>query len=215
MNVEVFKISLPDVNKEILPATSELEKIKDEKSRKHLQKLAYTNIVNRFDATIDGILIDNCRSPYLVEKATANLSSTVTESDLIKLLLKGKDIEEALTTKLSDALRSNVLRERHSKKLHHLFELVGQGKEALNKPRVNINTGKILDKMNSGGTTKSLTPYVGLLTGIFQAECFGSWAGKMKFMDNDLKQLKQIFNCVPATTFRIRKIYDPVNRNFL
>lgn len=200
-NIQDFK---KYIEKEILPATDELEKIKDEKSRKHLQKLAYTNIINRFDSMIDGALLDNCRSQYLIEKATSNLSSPVTESDLIRLLLKGKDIEEALTSKLIDSLRVNVLRERHSRKLCQLFELFGHTDKIWNHPRVNISTGKIMDKMTPVNKKMpySICGYSDWLYSRRNALVHG--AGEMNFLENDLKQLHKLFNCIPAKSFKIR-----------
>ena len=46
------------LEKELLPATSELEKIKGETSRKHLQKLVFTNLVDRFDYCVDKTLLE-------------------------------------------------------------------------------------------------------------------------------------------------------------
>ena len=181
-----------------------LKKIRNETSRKHLQKLAYTNIVNRFDTMIDNTLLDNCRSQYLVDKATANLNSPVMESDLIKLLLKGKDIDDALDSKIIDSLRISVLRDRHSRKLQQLFELFGQGDKVWKTPRVNISTGRIFEKMTplNNKVPYSICGYSDWLYSRRNALVHG--AGVMSFHDNDLKQLLKLFNCIPAKKFRIK-----------
>jgi hypothetical protein len=204
MNVNSIQDFTQYVQREILPATAELEKIKDEKSRKHLQKLAYTNIVNRFDSMIDGALLDNCRSPYLIDKATSNLNSPVTESDLIKLLLKGKDVEEALTSRLIDSLRVNVLRERHSLKLKQLFEAFGQSDKVWNHPRVNISTGQIVDKIKPTNRKipYSICGYCDWLYSRRNALVHG--AGQMSFLENDIRQLQKLYKCTPARSLRIR-----------
>jgi hypothetical protein len=65
------------VEKEILPATKDLESL-DDKNRKHVQKLVYTNLVDRFDSLVDGALLDNCRSEYLTAEATKNMTQQIT-----------------------------------------------------------------------------------------------------------------------------------------
>jgi len=192
------------LKQEILPAVKELGKIKDEKSRKHLQKLAYTNIVNRFDVMIDGVLIDNCRSPFLVEKATASLTSPVSEAALIKLLLKGNDVEEALTAKLADSLRLSTLRERHSKKLQALFDLFEIGDKTWNHPRVNISTGRIMEQMKptNKNIPYSVCGYADWLYSRRNALVHG--AGKLSFLRNDRDQLKKLFKCEASKGFIIK-----------
>jgi len=134
------------IDKEILPAAAELDRLAD-RSRRHLQKLTYTNLVDRFDSTIDGVLLDNCREDLLVREASKGLTQQVTEADLIKLLLDSANVQAAIETKVKNALSSSVLRERHSKKLRTLLELFHRGEDCWNKPRVNIATGEIFQQM--------------------------------------------------------------------
>lgn len=66
------------LHKDIEAAYSELEKI-DDRSRIHLQKLVYTNLVDRFDSMIDNFLLDNFNHPELIEEATRPLDRPITE----------------------------------------------------------------------------------------------------------------------------------------
>ncbi len=140
MNIERFADFSKFVEKEILPATKDLEKF-DDPSRKHVQKLVYTNLVDRFDAMVDGAILDNCREGHLVAEAAKVLTKPITESDLLQLLMHSEDIQEALNNKLKDSLRNEVLRERHSRKLSTLFRVFQPDQECWNQPRVNISVG--------------------------------------------------------------------------
>jgi len=55
MNVERLTEFLRYMEKEILPATVDIENLADA-NRKHVQKLVYTNLVDRFDSMLDGAL---------------------------------------------------------------------------------------------------------------------------------------------------------------
>src|SRR3989344_2615805 len=46
------------INTEIDSAILELGKIKTESNRRHLQRLVYVNLVNRFDSLLDSLLLD-------------------------------------------------------------------------------------------------------------------------------------------------------------
>ena len=60
MNTTRFEEFTEFVKEALLPATTDIGKLA-EASRKHVQKLVYTNLVDRFDAMVDGALLDNCR----------------------------------------------------------------------------------------------------------------------------------------------------------
>lgn len=81
MNIDRLRNFSKFVDKEILPATQDLEKL-DDANRKHVQKLVYTNLVDRFDSMIDGAILDNCREAALVEEAGKRLNKPITELDL-------------------------------------------------------------------------------------------------------------------------------------
>ena len=82
MNIDRFRNFSKFVDKEILPATQDLEKL-DDANRKHVQKLVYTNLVDRFDSMIDGAILDNCREAALVEEAGKRLNKCWKIMDII------------------------------------------------------------------------------------------------------------------------------------
>src|ERR1700719_3114877 len=102
MNVEKLGEFKAFVDKEILPAAAELEPLHD-RSRRHLQKLVYTNLVDRFDSMVDSVLMDNCREGVLVDQASKNLTKQVTEADLVKLFVDSSNVQTAIETKVKDA----------------------------------------------------------------------------------------------------------------
>ena len=203
MNTNRFSDFSKFVEKEILPATTDLEKL-DDSSRKHVQKLVYTNLVDRFDAMIDGAILDNCREEHLVAEAAKLLTSPITESDLLQLLMHSDNIQDALDIKLKDALRNAVLRERHSRKLSTLFRVFQPEQDYWNKPRVNISVGSILDHIKPHLKTipYSICGYADWLYSRRNSIVHGS--GTNRFLENDVQQLKKKFKCTPAKTFRIQ-----------
>ena len=90
------------LKKEIQPAISELDQLNDN-SRKHIQKLIYTNLVDRFDVMVDKIILDNIHEQEIIDIATKNMDKPVIESDLIKLLI-GKDRLESMIDEWTDPI---------------------------------------------------------------------------------------------------------------
>ncbi len=191
------------VENEILPAAAELERLAD-KSRRHLQKLTYTNLVDRFDSLVDGMILDNCREQLLVTEASKNLTQQVTEADLLKLLLHTGTLQTALEAKLKDGLRNTVLRERHSKKLKVLFDVFGPDEGCWNLPRVNIATGVIFDhiKPQNKKIPYSICGYADWLYARRNSIVHGG--GATKLLENDAKQLTKLFRCTPSNTVKIK-----------
>src|SRR5690242_12984819 len=95
------------IDKVIVPAQTDIAKLEEE-NRVHVQKALYTNLVDRFDSTIDEIILSNCRQPALIEDATKDMDQPLTEASLIKFLLHGENIQGAIDTKLKDGLRAVV-----------------------------------------------------------------------------------------------------------
>ena len=203
--METVKIDefLEYVDKEILPATRDLEKL-EVRSRKHVQKLVYTNLVDRFDSLIDGLVLDNCRCDFLVTESTKGMGQQITEAELIKLLMRSGDLQGAIDEKLRTALRGSILRERHSRKLEKVFgafDLVGDFRGC---PRVNISTGKILQRITPQNKSipYSVLGYADWLYSRRNAIVHGG--GKSKFLNNDVAQLGKLYKCKPTGSFRIK-----------
>ncbi len=63
------------VEKQIAPSVEDIADL-DDKSRKHVQKLVYTNLVDRFDVMVDHLILDNCRSEFVIEAISPSLTET-------------------------------------------------------------------------------------------------------------------------------------------
>ena len=204
MNKEPIKEFRRYITKEIEPAIEDLGNL-DEKSRVHIQKLMYTNLVDRFDTMIDTLIMTNCREESFVERSLADMSGNVTESDLIKILIHGENLQGALDIKLRNGLRNTVLRDRHSKKLTTLMSVFCPDTETTNIPRVNPPTGKIVGKSTPQKAVKipySISGYADWLYSRRNSIVHGG--GTNKFLENDRKQLKKIYRREPAKTFSIK-----------
>ena len=163
----------------------------------------YTNLVDRFDSMVDGMILDNCREEDLVSEALKGLNQPITQSELLKLLMKGDHLQDALDNRLKDALRLSVLRLRHSKKLEVLFSISEEVADFKRKPRVNPSTGQIVDKftIQVETTPHSICGYADWLYSRRNAIVHG--AGTSRFLENDKKQIKEVYNVAITDTFKI------------
>ncbi len=203
MKTDCIKSFRSFVDNELEPAIKELEGIKD-KSRKHIQKLMYTNLVDRFDSLVDGMLLDNCREEMLITDAFSKLTQPVTEAKLLELLLKGDDLQDALTNQLKDALRLSVLRQRHSAKLAKLFSVMGVTDDVMRKPRVNPSSGRIITKITPQKVHRnphSICGYADWLYSRRNAIVHGD--GGSAFLRNDVVQTKKLFKVTLSKTFKL------------
>jgi len=146
LNKEALKEFGDFVAGEIEPAITEIGGLA-ENSRKHLQKLVYTNLVDRFDSMIDRLILDNCRNDGLIEAAETDMKNQVTEAELIRLLMESANLESAIDTRFKASIRNTILRLRHSRKLLKLFQIFQPEQQSEKYPRVNVSTGKILEKI--------------------------------------------------------------------
>lgn len=202
MNLDKLKEFTKFLDKELVPGIDELEKLSDT-NRKHVQKLVYTNLVDRFDYLVDKLLLDNCREEFLVEKAFSGNDQPITESDLIGLLLNSQDLQSALELRLQSKLRLSVLRQRHSRKLFTLLPLCDGVGEIDKSPRVNPSNGDIVEKfkIQVKTTPHSICGYADWLYSRRNAVVHG--AGGSSFLDNDKKQIKKLYKVDTTKTFKI------------
>ncbi len=203
MNTAWFIDFTTFVDKELLPATTDIGRLTDA-NRKHVQKLVYTNLIDRFDAMVDGAILDNCRKEHLAEEALKGMTQSVTEADVLRLLMHGSSVQDTIDLRLKDALRITVLRQRHSRKLATLFKVVKPDEECWNKPRVNTATGQILETMTPHQKTipYSVCGYADWLYSRRNSIVHGGGASKL--LENDTKQITALFKCKPAKTFKIK-----------
>ena len=193
MNLTHVKEFQKFVQSEAKEAAAELEGL-TEASRKHLQKLVYTNLVDRFDVMVDKTIIANALHESLLEESLKQLDSSVSEADILRLLMDSRNINLVVEERIQTVLRNGVLRNRHSLKLQKLFELVGETSNYQKKPRVNLSTGKILHEFTpqNNKVPTSICGYADWLYSRRNSIVHGGGGAKMS--DIDLNQLKKIYN---------------------
>lgn len=192
------------VDAQISPSISEIKSLNDN-SRKHVQKLVYTNLVDRFDVMIDTAILDNCRSEFVIEAISPSLTETVNEQYLLKLLMNTDSVQDAIDEKLKTAIRNTILRKRHSQKLHFLLKLFDKLEYSSLKPQVQVGNGNVV---LSATKTKvniphSVCGYSDWLYSRRNAIVHGASASP-KYLQNDIKKLKEIYKYECPKTINLK-----------
>lgn len=189
------------LDREIASAVTELTSI-NEQSRRHLQKLVYTNLVDRFDSTVDHALLDNVLQEPLLSEGLKSLDKPLTEGETLTLLVGITDPIERLTERLQTVLRNDVLRNRHAKKVRKLCELMAPG-ENMVKPRVNNATGNIVAKFTpqGGKSPYCIQGYADWLYSRRNAIVHGG--GSVNMLKNDITQLKNLYKFDAAKSVKL------------
>ncbi|MDD5083600.1 MAG: hypothetical protein PHT88_01505 [Candidatus Moranbacteria bacterium] len=143
-DIEVF---LDFCKNDIQSATKELEGITVERNRKHLQKLVYVNLINRFDYLIDNLLLWFSINNKSMRDTILNTvdKDVITKKEVFEIFFAKERSYELITEKIKELTRSNVLRSRHSSKLLKILEVCLDIKDCM-KPRVNNSDGKVFKK---------------------------------------------------------------------
>jgi len=131
---------------DVLVAISELKKIKKDENRKHLQRLVYANLVDRFDILVDELMLelavleDNDFHNRVLEKVS---NINVSKKDYFETFL-AEEPKLVIENQIKDVVRGEFLRTRHSQKLRTLLQDgFNVSKLDLDKSRVNANDGRI------------------------------------------------------------------------
>jgi hypothetical protein len=107
--------------------------------------------------------------------------------------------------KLQDTLRNTILRHRHSKKLEFLLKILTP-LEGTNKiPRVNINTGEILDHITPQEPITipySICGYADWLYIRRNAVVHGG--GSPNLLKRDMEQIEKLYGCKPAKSVKLQ-----------
>ena len=148
-DVEVFLIFCQN---DIKSAIKELEKIKAENNRKHLQRLVYVNLINRFDYLVDKLLlwfaINNTALRDEILKSIEQ--ETISRKEVFEIFFMKDRSYDLIIEKIKDLARGSLLRERHSRKLHKILTKCLEWKN-IEKPRVN-NDGTVFEKTKKNST---------------------------------------------------------------
>jgi hypothetical protein len=202
VNTAAMDDFLQYVKKQIEPAVADVGNLPDA-SRKHVQRLIYTNLVDRFDVMVDTAILQNCRCEHLASQATGNMTQNITEADLLRLLMNTANMQDAVDERLKLALRGSVLRERHSKKLAVLFAASGTTANVHNQPRVNISTGRIIAtiKPQRKDVPYSICGYADWLYARRNSVVHGG--GTARFLENDRTQIDKLYKVKVAKSHKI------------
>ena len=212
MNTNAVNEFTSYIEKQILSSVSDIKSLED-KSRKHVQKLVYTNLVDRFDVMIDRSILDNARSDFIIDTITPSMNESVSESYLLRLLMNTDTVQDAIDDRLQSAVRNTVLRKRHSQKLEFLLKLFDKLEYTRAKPQVQPGSGSIVAsaKKTSVNVPHSVCGYSDWLYARRNAIVHG--AGRSSFLSNDKKQLKKLYsyNCPQRFRIAIGAITSSVN----
>jgi len=99
MNTDRLADFIGFLDREIACAVVELNAI-SEKSRRHIQKLVYTNLVDRFDSTVDHSLLDNILEEPLLSDGVKSLDQPLAEGETLRFLAELADPKQRLTNRL-------------------------------------------------------------------------------------------------------------------
>lgn len=192
------------IKKVIEPSIEDIDKM-EEASRKHIQKLVYTNLVDRFDSTIDHLFLDNVRHDNLLPEALKNSEEPMTKKELFELLLKGNDLDAVLDEKLRDGISNNITRNNHAQKLRDLLRLCAETANAHGQhPRVNISTGEIKEKITPQKNSNQPYSIVGYADWLYaRRNSIVHGSGTSKFLDRDTFRIKKVHKVTIAKTFKI------------
>jgi len=203
MNCQQIEDFLAFVDGDIASAVAELKNFA-EPSRKHLQKLVYTNVVNRFDSTVDHLLLDNSLEKPVLLDLLDKLDKPLSEGNVLRLILMSEeDATGYIRARAQDVLRNGILRERHSKKLRKLFEAFSPSQDC-NKPRVNPSTGSIAAEFKPQIRTIpcSIPGYADWLYCRRNAVVHGG--GSAKMLSNDITQVLSLYKCKLAMNVKVK-----------
>ncbi len=180
------------IENQIVPSIAEIKGLED-KSRKHVQKLVYTNLVDRFDVMIDIAILNNCRSEFVINAISPSLTETVNEHYLLQLLINTDSVQDAIDEKLKSAIRNSILRKRHSQKLQFLLKLFDRLEYTSLKPQVQPGNGNIVKNANISKVNipHSVCGYADWLYSRRNAIVHGS--GSPRYLENDINKLKSIY----------------------
>ncbi len=186
------KFSTQDVS----AAIGELRKIKMESNRKHLQRLVYANLVDRFDILTDQLLMEFAlqnKSFFHVKVLGKVTDIPISKKDFFSVMVSDNP-KEIIEDQIKNIVRNEYLRLRHSVKLRLLLQDgFGVMKNDLNKSRVNANDGRIQTtfKRRSPTTPSTIIGYSDYLYSKRSGIVHGT--GTL-ISQNDTNYLKKYFN---------------------
>lgn len=202
MNYQRLDEFVTFLDREVSSAVAELQNVA-EQSRRHLQKLVYTNVADRFDVTVDYSLLDNALEEPLLSEILQELKDPLSEEEVLRLMTEPNSCKDRLKKRAEGVMRNGILRERHSRKLKKLFEALASSEDCC-IPRVNPATGLVTGKFKPQDSKIpcSVLGYADWLYSRRNAIVHGG--GQAKMLENDLNQLKKLYKCDAAKTLKLK-----------
>jgi len=147
------------LTKNIEPSISELETITSDLNRSHLQRLVYTNLVDRFDSLIDILLVEfaSTNSDFQKKVIKTITDESVSKAYLFNVLLSD-NTKNKIMEDLESIVRNDFLKKRHADKLRTLlYDCIGFESREIDKPRVNAD-GRIHTSYTQSTPVKKKIP---------------------------------------------------------
>ncbi|MDP1833366.1 MAG: hypothetical protein Q8L11_00340 [Candidatus Moranbacteria bacterium] len=188
-----IRVFLEFCENDIQSATKELEGIQIEKNRKHLQKLVYVNLINRFDYLIDKLLLwFSINNKSLRDNILGTIEKeTISKKEVFEIFFAKERSYELITEKIKELTRSNVLRSRHSSKLLKILDTCLNIKDCI-KPRVNNSNGKIFTKTT--GNKNLPNSIIGYADWLYSRRNSLVHGDGIKYTPADFEYIKKTYN---------------------
>lgn len=186
---------------DIESAIEELGAIQNDMNRKHLQRLVYVNLINRFDYLIDKLLlwfgVNNLK--FRTEILKSLDEESITKKEVFEIFFLKEKSYDFIISKLRDVVRLRNLRERHSTKLHKITKILDF--KNIEKPRVNNSDGKILsERTKHSSIPNSILGYADWLYCRRNSIVHGDGTN---YTNQDLEHLKKNYTINVSKTFKL------------
>jgi hypothetical protein len=195
---------------EIYSALGELEKIKTESNRKHLQRLVYVNLVNRFDSLVDTLLlIFSVKESEFKNKVLNEIrGEPVFLSDVYEILLS-ENPKDAVEEKVGNVVRLRFLNQRHSVKLRNLLQNCFDWKDTdLQRPRIFVNNGSIFNDVKKQKDNKIPDTVIGYADWLYSRRNALVHHDKPEITKSDAEYIKKKFSVTlsPSISLKLSSI---------
>jgi len=191
---------------EIASAIKELDGIKIESNRKHLQRLVYVNLVNRFDSFVDTLLLSFSIKESEFQKKVLNdtKEEPVFLKDIYEIFLSENSRTE-VENRVQGVVRSNYLNQRHSSKLRILLkECFNWSDSDWQRPRVFINNGSIFFDVTRIKPHKIPDTVIGYADWLYSRRNALVHHDKPEITKNDVKYIEEKFLTKLSKSFSLK-----------
>lgn len=194
------------VDSDIQSALKELAGIKTESNRRHLQRLVYINLVNRFDSLIDALLLKFSLRESDFKKRVLNeiKEEPVYLKDVYDIILSS-DPKSSVEKRVQNIVKLKFLNKRHSIKLRNLLYLcLGWKDSDLDRPRVFINNGRIFNDVTRQKSGKIPDSVIGYADWLYSRRNSIVHHDKTEILKNDAAYINKRFNIKVANRINLK-----------